>query len=102
MKHAITISTEIDRVLKSPALDAPLRIKALTALYFNRRHEHGDVGRLMLAIEMISNSMAIKLNDDTGFEEVWKGFDSQYSSVRTVAKSAMKIGYLAGKLDITK
>jgi hypothetical protein len=98
-----TISQEIEHIKTSKVLDLPLRLKALTALYFNRKHEHGDVGRIMLAIELLSTQLALRINDpDLGFDKLWSDFDSKYSSVRSVAKGAMHIGYIAAKLNITE
>lgn len=103
MRTTQTISQEIEHIRTSKDLDTPLKLKALTALYFNRQQSPGDVGRIMLAIETVGTRMAIRVNDmDDGFEKLWSDFDTQYSSVRSVAKSAMKIGYLAGKLNITE
>lgn len=97
-----TIAQEI-RTIEGSGLDFALKIRALTNLYFNRRHEHGDVGRIMLTIETMATQLALRVAEpELGFDKLWSEFDSNFSSVRSVAKSAMKIGYVAGKLDITK
>ena len=97
-----TISQEIE-FIRGSSLDIALKMRALTALYFNRRHEHGDVGRIMLAIELLSTQLALRISEpELGFDKLWSEFDSNFSSVRSVAKNAMHIGYLAGKLNITE
>ncbi len=97
-----TIAQEIETI-RGSSQDVALKLRALANLYFNRKHEHKDVGRIMLAIELLSTQLALRVAEpELGFDEVWEQFDTNFSSVRSVAKSAMKIGYIAGKLNITQ
>jgi len=95
--------TEAICTIEGSSLDVGQKIQALTRLFFNRKPEDKDTGRIMIAIEIQATQLALRIQaPELGFEELWKDFDSNFSSVRNVAKSAMKIGYVAGKLNVTQ
>ena len=102
MSKIRTIQDEIETICGS-ALCIPLQLRALTALFFKNKPDVKDTGRIMLAIEMLSTDLARRVAEpELGFEELWAEFDSNFSSVRSVAKGAMKVGYVAGKLNVTQ
>ena len=102
MNKIRTIQDEIETICGS-GQDIPLQLRALTALFFKNKPDIKDAGSIMLAIEMLATDLASRIaQPELGFDELWAEFDSNFSSVRSVAKGAMKVGYVAGKLNVTQ
>ena len=96
-------SIEVLTVGGDPA-NIPLKLRLLKNLYFNRRHQQGDMLKIMTAIEKLVTVLDERAmdEDEVGFEILWENVESQYSSIKSVAKRAMRLGYRIGRDSITR
>ena len=94
-------SIETLTVVGDPA-SIPLKLRLLTNLYFNRQLKPSDIPHIMLAIErlVITLDKRSQDSDEVGFERLWSSVEKRFSSVKSVAKTAMRIGYESGKTNL--